>query len=74
MNPSFNAIVVKDCDSLIQFLLNSESVNRLYFTNSSFFHTNNPFFNGDGQIRLNENDAFGLFCPFYRYLTTVQVW
>lgn len=48
-------------EQLIQFLLNSESVNRLYFTNSSFFHTNNPFFNGDGQIRLNENDAFGLF-------------
>ena len=48
-------------EQLIQFLLDSNSINRMYFTNSSFFHSNNPFINTDGDIRLNENDAFGLF-------------
>ncbi|MDP3927586.1 MAG: hypothetical protein Q8R57_01050 [Bacteroidota bacterium] len=36
-------------------------VDRLYFTNASFFHTNNNLFTAQGLLRLNENDAFGLF-------------
>ena len=36
-------------------------VDRLYFTNASFFHTNNNLFTAQGLLRLNDNDAFGLF-------------
>ena len=45
---------------VFQFLKES-SVNRLYFTNASFFHTNNNLFDGQGLLRLQENDAFGVF-------------
>lgn len=45
---------------VFQFLKES-SVARLYFTNASFFHTSNKLFDGQGLLRLQENDAFGLF-------------
>lgn len=41
--------------------LKKSSVDKLYFTNASFFHSSNNFFNGKGLIRLSENDSFGLF-------------
>ncbi len=41
--------------------LKESSINRLYFTNASFFHTNNNLFDGQGLLKLLENDAFGLF-------------
>lgn len=45
---------------VFQFLKES-AVDRLYFTNASFFHTNNKLFDRQGLLRLQENDAFGLF-------------
>ena len=45
---------------VFQFL-KASPVDRLYFTNASFFHTNNNLFDGQGLLRLQENDAFGLF-------------
>ena len=45
---------------IFEFLQHS-LVERLYFTNASFFHTNNNFFTAQGILKLSENDAFGLF-------------
>jgi len=45
---------------IFQFLRDS-IVDRLYFTNASFFHTKNKLFDGQGILKLRENDSFGLF-------------
>lgn len=41
--------------------LKESIVDRLYFTNASFFHKSNNLFNPQGFLNLKENDAFGLF-------------
>ncbi|KHJ37792.1 hypothetical protein PBAC_19520 [Pedobacter glucosidilyticus] len=46
---------------IFNLLFNSQSINRIYFTNASFFVGSNPLFNKDGTLNLKENDAFGLF-------------
>lgn len=46
---------------IFNLLFNSQSINRIYFTNASFFVGSNPLFNRDGTLKLKENDAFGLF-------------
>lgn len=56
---NLNSIILNE--QLIQFLLNANGINRLYFTNASFFHSNNALFNPLGELRINDNDAFGLF-------------
>jgi len=45
---------------VFQFLKVS-SIERLYFTNANFFHKDNKLFDGQGLLRLQERDAFGLF-------------
>jgi hypothetical protein len=46
---------------LIHFVFQSDSINRLYFTNASFFVKSTSFFNNLSCINLKANDAFGLF-------------
>ena len=46
---------------LVHFLFQSDSINRLYFTNASFFVGSTNFFNRQGLINLKANDAFSLF-------------
>jgi len=46
---------------LIAALMGNHKVNRLYFTNASFFSTNNSLINNQGFYQLRERDAFGLF-------------
>ena len=48
-------------DDVYNYLINNQSINRIYFTNSSFFSTNNFLFDKNSNLRLQENDAFGLF-------------
>lgn len=48
-------------NNALQFLLENNNINRLYFTNSSAFAGNNNLLNASGTYRLIERDAFGLF-------------
>lgn len=57
-----NNIVLNN--SIYQLLLNSSTINRLYFTNASFFcsnNTNNRLFDKCGNYILKTRDAFRLF-------------
>ena len=46
---------------IIEFLFNNETINRIYFTNSSLFGMGKDFFCKNGQYSLKRNDAFQLF-------------
>jgi hypothetical protein len=54
-----NSITINS--GLIEALMGDHNINRLYFTNASFFATNNALLNNQGYYRLYERDAFGLF-------------
>lgn len=46
---------------IFNLLFNADSINRIYFTNASFFVASTPLFTKEGTLNLKENDAFGLF-------------
>jgi hypothetical protein len=47
--------------NILDFIFNSNSINRIYFTNSLLFGMSKDFFNKNGQYSLKKNDAFQLF-------------
>lgn len=54
-----NNIVIHE--QVYPFIMNSDQLNRLYFTNSSFFSGNSALLGFNGLYRLKERDAFSLF-------------
>lgn len=54
-----NNIVIHE--QVYPFIMNSDKLDRLYFTNSSFFSGNSALLGSNGLYRLKERDAFGLF-------------
>lgn len=48
-------------NDIFDFIFSSESINRIYFTNSTFVVGNRNIFNPNDEINLNANDAFSLF-------------
>jgi hypothetical protein len=48
-------------NEIYPFIMDSVHLNRLYFTNASFFSSHNKLFNKIGCYSLSQRDAFGLF-------------
>jgi hypothetical protein len=54
-----NNIVINE--SVFHYLFQNNSINRIYFTNSSFFSTSEKLFDRHGNYLLTKRDAFQLF-------------
>ena len=62
---------------IFKLLFHSDSINRIYFTNTSFFVSSSPLFAEDCTLNIRENDAFGLFIKSaldYGIKVEYQIW
>lgn len=46
---------------VFDYLWNAETINRIYFTNASFYSASSNFFSSNGKLNHNHKDAFSLF-------------